>query len=223
MGALLSRRRYMGGKALPYDAEIEWLGTAEEDYDTYKRSGQYIDTGLYGSLDLDFEITFMFTRLRNKDRDNEGSVFGGRSEWNSKIFQLSTYSRDTNSLGHFAYANYGWNNGYAPTLKLSANNILTVKKEGRSFTNAAGNMTTLQNTSFQCVYQIYLFCLHSANDGEFAKYLRLYSAKFSRNGVLLRDYIPVRVGTTGYLYERVNKTLCGNEGTGDFILGPDKT
>ena len=34
---------------------------------------------------------------------------------------------------------------------------------------------------------------------------------------------PVRVGTTGYLYDSVSGNLFGNEGTGDFILGNDKT
>jgi hypothetical protein len=34
--------------------------------------------------------------------------------------------------------------------------------------------------------------------------------------------IPVRCGTTGYLYDRVSGELFRNVGTGDFVLGPDK-
>ena len=45
--------------------------------------------------------------------------------------------------------------------------------------------------------------------------------QLSRNGVLLRDFIPVRVGQVGYMYDRVSGELFGNDGTGDFILGPD--
>jgi CO dehydrogenase/acetyl-CoA synthase alpha subunit len=45
---------------------------------------------------------------------------------------------------------------------------------------------------------------------------------YNTNGDLLGDYIPVRVGTVGYLYDRVSGKLFGNAGTGDFVLGPDK-
>jgi hypothetical protein len=34
--------------------------------------------------------------------------------------------------------------------------------------------------------------------------------------------IPVRIGTTGYMYDRVSGQLFGNAGTDDFILGNDK-
>jgi hypothetical protein len=47
-------------------------------------------------------------------------------------------------------------------------------------------------------------------------------AKYTYNGNTLREYIPVSVGTTGYLYDKVSGQLFGNAGTGDFILGQDK-
>lgn len=47
--------------------------------------------------------------------------------------------------------------------------------------------------------------------------IRIYHAKFGN----VRDFIPVRVGQTGYLYDRVSGQLFGNLGSGDFILGPD--
>ena len=37
------------------------------------------------------------------------------------------------------------------------------------------------------------------------------------------DLIPVRKGTVGYIYNRVSGELFGNQGTGAFIIGPDKT
>lgn len=39
---------------------------------------------------------------------------------------------------------------------------------------------------------------------------------------LLAYYIPVRKGTTGYMYDRVTGKIFGNVGTGSFIIGPDK-
>ncbi len=35
------------------------------------------------------------------------------------------------------------------------------------------------------------------------------------------DMIPVRVGSVGYMYDKVSKTLFGNAGSGSFILGND--
>ena len=40
---------------------------------------------------------------------------------------------------------------------------------------------------------------------------------------LMAELIPVRVGTVGYMYDRVSGRLFGNSGTGAFIIGPDKT
>ena len=52
---------------------------------------------------------------------------------------------------------------------------------------------------------------------------KIGSCKLYLNNVLVRDFIPVRVGTVGYMYDRVTRRLFGNSGTGGaFVLGPDK-
>ena len=52
---------------------------------------------------------------------------------------------------------------------------------------------------------------------------KLYYLRIDINDVMVVDFIPVRIGTTGYLYDKVSGTLFGNAGTGSFTLGPDKT
>ena len=52
---------------------------------------------------------------------------------------------------------------------------------------------------------------------------RFYYVKIYENDVSVFDGIPVRVGQVGYLYDKVSGRLFGNQGTGNFILGPDKT
>lgn len=42
------------------------------------------------------------------------------------------------------------------------------------------------------------------------------------NGALIFNGIPVRIGSTGYLYDKVTNKLFSNAGTGSFTLGPDK-
>lgn len=51
--------------------------------------------------------------------------------------------------------------------------------------------------------------------------ITIYYCKIYDNGVLVRDFVPCRVGTTGYLYDRVSGDLFGNAGTGSFTLGGD--
>lgn len=50
---------------------------------------------------------------------------------------------------------------------------------------------------------------------------RLYGAMFEKEGEIIRNFIPVRKGDVGYMYDLVSGQLFGNSGTGDFILGPD--
>lgn len=38
---------------------------------------------------------------------------------------------------------------------------------------------------------------------------------------LIRDFVPVRVGSVGYMLERVSGTLYGNAGAGAFVIGAD--
>ena len=53
--------------------------------------------------------------------------------------------------------------------------------------------------------------------------MQIYDKGVSADGTLVRDFIPVRVGDVGYMYDRVSGQLFGNAGTGEFIIGPDKT
>ena len=62
--------------------------------------------------------------------------------------------------------------------------------------------------------------------------IKLASLEIRVSGVLVRDFIPVRVGSganaVGYLYDRANPTggprgngLYPNSGSGAFVIGPD--
>jgi hypothetical protein len=60
--------------------------------------------------------------------------------------------------------------------------------------------------------------------------LMVYSFKaWDSNGVLVRSFVPVRVGTVGYLYDRANPTggpsgngLYGSATSKPLVAGPDK-
>ena len=50
-----------------------------------------------------------------------------------------------------------------------------------------------------------------------------YCKMWDREDNLMADFIPVRVGDVGYMYDRVSGQLFGNAGTGAFVIAPDKT
>lgn len=63
--------------------------------------------------------------------------------------------------------------------------------------------------------------IFARDDGSYACKIKVYNVKVWGFGDIKIDAIPVRVGTVGYLYDRVSGQLFGNAGTGDFVLGPD--
>ena len=49
----------------------------------------------------------------------------------------------------------------------------------------------------------------------------IYECKITQGNKIVYDLIPVRKNGIGYMFDKVTNHLFGNDGTGDFILGPD--
>ena len=52
---------------------------------------------------------------------------------------------------------------------------------------------------------------------------KIYNFQVIRETNVILDLIPVRIGNVGYMYDKVSRRLFENNGTGNFVLGPDKT
>jgi len=86
--------------------------------------------------------------------------------------------------------------------------------DGTSYTVAISNNNIILSNS-----NIYLFSDGPRGRMKFngkIKYAKIYI-----NNTLVRDFIPVRIGTTGYMFDKVTGKMFGNSGTGNFVLGPD--
>jgi hypothetical protein len=201
---LINRRNaLMTGKRLPYDAEVEFLEST---------GTQWIDTGvLYDT---------------------------GNSYLVEAICQFSTTpSGDYNYIagwgagGAFGGGPNGWTDGQNGNngggVSTSVTNISMIINEGVSgstvTTFTPGKAVTRNPHSYLPNHTNGGFPLFGAYipDLKLLGNVRFYAAKFYINNVLVRDFIPVRKGTVGYLYDRVSGKLFGNAGTGDFVLGPD--
>lgn len=217
MGMMSLRRRMFERKGgnLPYDAEIEFL----QSYGT-----QYIDTGIALKDIRNWMVECDIMRLNNTAI--EQPIF---STWTSAYNETNTfiqngYSDQVGSLdqydhGHFTISGFIRNSvlhiksgkdldgiyGIGPNCRFIAidNNLIT-----KSLDTVSTNPTTLK-----------LYC---RADLAQKSTLRIYSFQLYIDASKIIDYIPVRVGTTGYLYDKVSGELFGNQGTGAFILGPDK-
>ena len=128
---------------------------------------------------------------------------------NSSYQMASVYNNsDVTASSSFKFQS---NNRYILDLDKNKYTVYKNSVEVYSYSHPTGN--------FQLIHSIELFRLNIATP-RYGK-LRLYSSIIYDDGVLVRDLIPVRCGTVGYMFDRVSGHLFGNAGTGDFIFGAD--
>lgn len=196
-------RRRMMGVSKPYDAEVEWLssgGTA------------YINTGIVPKDTPRIVINILVTSS-NVDND----LFGFKSnEVPSFIGDLTTYAGGDQKFLYYRY--YG--TGFAGTnLKSSvAPNEWAEWDLGYICKCNDITLDILTRQSFASNTQI-LYLFRGRNIA--ALQMRVGATQIYDGDTLMRNFIPVRVGQVGYMYDKVSGQLFGNDGTGDFILGND--
>lgn len=208
MGTLLNRRRYMGGGAapLPYDTEVEYLQSSgnqwiEIESMKYNASNSYrIECGV---MNLSTAATYngwdaggSFGFFRSAYTNGNGNFFGPTS--------VDTYADITLVI----------NSGS------SSQTNMTVVVNSNSYSNsrAHGSLGTYASNK-----GYYLFAMYSRGSITGKTSERIYYCKLYINDSLVCDLIPVRIGTVGYMYDKISRQLLANAGTGDFILGSDKT
>lgn len=204
------RNALMAGKRLPYDAEVEYLEST---------GTQYIDTGWKPtSNNLSMEAVFVACTGSNFNK----SYFGSEQPSTATVRYLFVlydynylrcYTGNTSINTFMAAPTQGqmfaikWDvtaSGFTVTDKMSGTTATKTFSSTLDFTAFANTLKIFQNMDKQRAP------------------MKLYSFKIWDNGVLVRDYIPVRKDGVGYMYDRVSGQLFGNAGTGAFVVGPDK-
>lgn len=190
---------------VPYDAEIEYLQST---------GTQYIDTGVLAADNVGVQMEIVeFKSPQPNLTEMLFGVFGSNNRY---------------GLGHNGYQLFAWwntassgpdNTGtYSGTFSLNFNNLRTFAC-GMYYTGLLSGTYNASNT------QIRLLNALRMDTGQNI-FGQCASCKFgivqiTQGTVLVRDFIPVRVGTVGYMYDRVTRKLFRNKGTGAFVLGPD--
>lgn len=192
---------------LPYDAEVSYLASNSE---------AYIDTGISGNNNnLEITIKFLFTTFVAY-----GAIYGNyvAEGTNCNLLILNK----TSGYGLVCINSVAGGTGnnsisISPNIPYSISvkrNSITINGTSYSPSNLASGTANNNN--------IALFNRSVTNPNTTRNIgLRIYSCQIRDNGVLVRDFIPVRVGQVGYMYDKVSGELFGNAGTGSFTLGPD--
>lgn len=209
MGKVVEMRRRYGGRKLPYDAEVEYLEST---------GSQYIDTGII-PLITDYIYIEFYLLSPLSSVDGAGSVYGTMDSWRHGAYGL-IYVPVKGRVFPLR-GNHNPGNGILVNNKNQQDVWQSLTLDNTTFTGY-GLTTIITDNPSDCLYSGYIFCssVHGSAYGvDGRKRVRKFLHK--RNGELIMDFIPVRVGTTGYMYDRVSGQLFGNSGTGEFILGPD--
>ena len=205
------RRRMMmammsGSTSLPFDSFVQWLEAPSVQ--------SYIDTEVSGQSGLEFGITF-----ENFTPAQYAPIFG------NYIDEAHNCSRVilANSAGNTFY--YNNNNKASIPEEFSTNASSRMQLYiGSAFANYSNsrnytNIPTSKGTENQS--HIALFQRSVSNLSSSCATVRCYLFWIRKNGEYLRYMMPVRVGTTGYMYDGVSGRLFGSIGTDDFNIGAD--
>ena len=192
---------------LPYDAEVEFLEST---------GTQYINTGIVCNIDYTIEIEALVTSYKQE------GLLGSRQSSSSKqhclIFpsdknQLRYSCRDTSNLAaNLLFVDFSLNTWHNVIIKY--NNLYL---DGVAYAYSKATRFTIPH-----VYYLFAVNTNGSATNLGTKYIRKLKISDQNNNVIM-DLIPVRVGQVGYMYDKVSRQLFGNSGTGNFILGNDKT
>ena len=199
---------------LPYDAEVEYIRSDSEN-------NAYIDTGVspvastFG-LDIDFSVGGASCPQRPFGCRASSTTAGRGSynvlfatEWNCRIDMIGTST-------------------WAVPMASGSKNGLVATPSG---VTVNGEYKANVSGKTDCEFHFLLFAINNAGSPwkNTRGQVSIYRCKIYQGSAIVRDFIPVRVGTAGYLYDRANPTggpsgngLYGSATSTPLVAGPDK-
>ena len=189
---------------LPYDAEVEWLGIRQATYITT----DYVPTG--NDIVIETKIGF----IGYPTTSNYAVWFAARSGATYRNYRILR-STDNNKI---LVGNYNTDSNATAITRTVENSVCTIKSEwGKITINGTEYALDTTNAGSENAAPFTIGDIGlSRGVNENIYYFKVY-----KGDVLKLDLIPVRVGQTGYLYDRVSRQLFGNGGTGNLVLGRD--
>lgn len=179
---------------------------------------QYIDTGIKGKNNIDFDYKCIFTNL-----DGTAQCVGGN--WSGAgTSTVSLYLGLIRTNGNFAYHYDGTQspvvvmNTTVQDTPYSIQGHMWTGEQYMVINGTKSSVGTISST-FTSSLNMYLFGINN-NGLSNPAYMKLYYCKIYDNDVLVRDFIPV-LDNSGRpaMYDQVSGHLFYNQGTGEFSCG----
>lgn len=164
---------------------------------------QWIDTGIYPDDTTIVQSKFVMTNY-------SGGTFIGRGiDSESNSFRFFRYSNNT-------YLDYGSGDGYNRiygSFITSTSSIYEAEFGNRYVKDLLTGITKFNSSTVSFSEKSYTIRIFDTND-----YGIIYYLKIKKQGVWVRDFIPVYDTVTQKygLYDRISNTFFGNSGTGDL-------
>lgn len=213
---IAARNAMLTGKRLPYDAEVEYLESTRT---------QYIDTGVIATSQTTISL-----RSYNSPQTANSQIIAGVFDNTSGTAIRSMLLVNADTRHYYYFGTSTSINWFAVPFGQWVSFDLGSSIEWNAG-SGSGTYTPPSSGAFSTSTSIALFARHVNNNG--TKYFdafwngRISSCSISDNGVLVRDFTPVRFTneqgvSEGAMFDRVSGELFGNAGTGAFVIGPDK-
>ena len=216
-----ARTAAWGGKALPYDAEVEWLGEGPR--------GSFIQTDIPTTKNTSCSVSLEVVNATKMDGGGVCcAIYGLGQSWDFDSYGLFFVTQaGQNERGKLNF--HGHNHVLSNVLQtddpvrfnvsVSANGSDNVRVSCGSFSSSASIKNIKDSGRFTLLW-------NRANNS-LAK-TRLTKVVFSVDNAILGSFIPVRFTnedgvSEGAMYDKVSGHLYRNAGTGAFVIGPDKT
>jgi hypothetical protein len=192
-----------GGKRKPYDAEVEWIGFSVTNTGDARNTDIVIEGVEWDSFSVNIKIPFT-------------SLIGYRSCTGGPYIYYGC-----NRIGFRPERTYRGGASYMGIADgISVPTDRFVLHESPSPTKLYWNIDGVEYPVARCANTGGVFRVFSSEGTSTMGYY-VSSCKLFKNGETTLDLIPVRKGNVGYMYDRVSGQLFGNQGTGEFVLGPD--
>lgn len=188
---------------LPYDAEIEYIESTGE---------QWIDTGVYADTNTTVECEFFIKS------SSGGFIYGGGSAWGSGCFGLQCIVYSATSRQFCAMAGNDYNAKVVDNNQINDRWLSSIQSVGHINIPNVWDANAGGTSGLPSPKAMLLFAFQRGNSVTDKISARIRRWKCGS----VCDLISVRVGSVGYMYDRVTGRLFGNAGTGSFVLGPDK-
>lgn len=183
-----------GGGGLSYDAEVEYIECTK---------AQYINTGITFNGVTDYEMILDFYP---KSYYNYNSIMCIGTGTNNESWI------DANHRFYYRYnsVRFQYNISLArQTLRITYNNnTVTGYMDGVQIGSFSASPTTITSP---------LWLFHRSNYAD----LYCYGYTLYQNQVKILDYIPVRVGQDGAMYDKVTNTIHKSDTSTPFVAGND--